>query len=154
MAAQNRKVLPPPSQLGVVVKDLSKAIEYYSQTFGLGPFHSFEFVPAKHWVKGVPTPIRLKLGKCQWGSLELELIEVVEGDIAHKRFLEENGEGMQHLGFFVNDYDDWVEHFKSKGVDVMMNAETYVEGEGHVRAAYMESDRVGGILFEIIEVTP
>ena len=154
MKKENKMTLPSPSQLGVVVKDLGKAIEYYSQTFGLGPFRSFEFSPAKHWVKGIPTPIRIKIGKCQWGPLEFELIEVIEGEIAHKRFLEEKGEGMQHLGFVVDNYDEWLDHLKEKGIDVMMNAETFVEGEGHIRAAYMETDRVGGILFELMEVKP
>ena len=32
--------------------------------------------------------------------------------------------------------------------------EAYVEGEGHIRCAYMESDRIGGISFELIEVRP
>ena len=35
-----------------------------------------------------------------------------------------------------------------------MNAEAYVEGEGRIRYAYMESDRIGGILIELIEVKP
>ena len=152
--SQKQMVLPPPAQIGVVVKDLGKAIEYYSRTFGLGPFQTIEFAPAKHWLRGIPTPIRLDIGFCQWGPLQLELIEVVEGDIPHKWFAEERGEGMQHLGFIVDDYDEWLGYLKGKGIDVLMNAETDVEGMGHIRAAYLTSDRIGGVLFELIEVTP
>lgn len=36
----------------------------------------------------------------------------------------------------------------------IMNAEAYVEEEGRIRCAYVESDRIGGILFELIEVKP
>ena len=151
---QRQMVLPPPAQIGVVVKDLRKAIEYYSQTFGLGPFQTVDFAPAKHWLRGIPTPIRLNIGLCQWGPLQLELIEVVKGDIPHKWFLEGRGEGMQHLGFIVDNYDEWLGYLKDRGIEVLMNAETDVEGMGHVRAAYLQSDRVGGVLFEIIEVTP
>jgi len=152
---ENEWALPPPSQIGVVVKDIKKAIEYYSETFGLGPFRRFEFIPAKHWIKGIQAPpVRVEIGKCQWGALELELLEVVEGDTPHKQFLREKGEGMQHLGFVVKNYDGWLDHLKKKGIGVLMNAETYVEGEGHIRCAYMESDVVGGILFELIEVKP
>ena len=53
MTKENRWILPPPSQVGVVVKDLGKAIDYYSRTFGLGPFQTIEFAPAKHWVKAL-----------------------------------------------------------------------------------------------------
>ena len=149
-----KMILPPPAQVGVVVKNLDEAIAYYSETFGLGPFQTVEFVPAQHWVKGKPTPIRLNIGMCPWGPLQLELIEPVEGDAPHKWVLEEKGEGLQHLGFIVDNYDEWLAYLKEKGIDVLMNAETDVEGMGHVRAAYMQSDAVGGALFELIEVTP
>jgi 4-hydroxyphenylpyruvate dioxygenase-like putative hemolysin len=93
-------------------------------------------------------------GKCEWGALEFEMIQVLEGETAHKQFLEEKGEGMQHLGFVVDNYDEWIDHLETQGISVLMNAETYVEGEGHIRAAYMETDKIGGILFELMEVKP
>lgn len=147
-------VLPPPSQIGVVVKDLEEAIGYYTRVFGLGPFQTMEFAPALHWVKREPCPIRLNIGICQWGALMLELIEPLEGDAPHAWFLKEKGEGMQHLGFVVDNYDEWLNYLAEKGIDVLMNAETEVEGMGHVRAAYMQSDITGGVLFELIEITP
>ena len=147
-------VLPAPAQIGVVVKNLDNAMNHYSQVFGVGPFQVIEFAPAQHWLKGKPTPIRLNIGIAQWGNLQLELIEVVEGDIPHKWFLDEKGEGVQHLGFIVDNYDQWLSYLKDKGIDVLMNAETDVEGMGHVRAAYLESDRVGGVLFELTEIKP
>jgi methylmalonyl-CoA/ethylmalonyl-CoA epimerase len=150
----SQMVLPPPAQIGVVVKNLKEAIDFYSQTFGIGPFQMIEFAPAKHWLKGKPTPIRLNIGLCQWGPLQLELIEVVEGDIPHKWFLEEKGEGLQHLGFIVDNYDKWLSYLRDNRIDVLMNAETEIEGMGRVRAAYVESNRTGGVLFELIEITP
>jgi methylmalonyl-CoA/ethylmalonyl-CoA epimerase len=149
-----KMVLPPPAQVGVVVKNLNEAIEYYSKMFGLGPFQTIEFAPAQHWVKGKSTPIRLKIGMCVWGPIQLELIEPVEGDAPHKWFLEGKGEGLQHLGFIVDNYDEWLNYLKAHQIHVLMNAETDVEGMGHVRAAYMQSDRTGGVLFELIEVRP
>ena len=44
--------------------------------------------------------------------------------------------------------------WKESGIGVLMNAETYVEGMGHVRASYVQSDSTGGVLFELIEVRP
>ena len=34
--------LPPVEQIGFVVKDIDEATEYYSSTFGWGPFQVFE----------------------------------------------------------------------------------------------------------------
>ncbi len=61
---------------------------------------------------------------------------------------------MQHFGFIVENYDEWLSYLKHEGIGVLMSAETDVEGMGHVRAAYIQSDRVGGVLFELIEVKP
>ena len=147
-------VLPPVSQIGVVVRDVKKAVEYYSKVFGVGPFQEFVFAPEKHLLRGKPMPLKLNIAMAQMGPVLLELIEPVEGDAPHKWFLESKGEGIQHLGFIVDNYDEWIAYCKSQGVEVLMEAETFVESLGHVRGAYMESDTPGGILFEFIEIKP
>jgi len=54
---------------------------------------------------------------------------------------------MQHLGFIVDNYEERLGYLRDRGIAVLMNAETDVEGMGHVRAAHLQSDHVGGILF-------
>jgi len=154
MDEKKKFTLPPVSQIGVVVKDLKKAIEYYSKVFGIGPFMTFEFAPKKHWLKGKPMPIKLNIAAAQWGPDMFELIQPVEGDAPHRWFLEKHGEGLQHLGFMVEDYDGWKDYLVQQGIDVLMEAETDVEGLGHVRGAYMESDKTGGVLFELLDIKP
>ena len=146
--------LPDLGQVGIVVRDLDRAMAYYTEVFGVGPFQIIDFAPDKHWVRGKPAPVRLKIGMAAMGPVHLELIEPVEGDAPHKWFLEEKGEGMQHLGFYIDNYDAWLDHLKANGIEVLMAAETFVEGMGDVRAAYVESDKVGGVLFELIEIKP
>ncbi len=154
MTEKQGLALPAIGQVGIVVKDIKKATEYYSNVFGIGPFTIFEFSPEKHWLKGKPMPIKLNIAIAQMGPVMLELIQPVEGDAPHKWFLEEKGEGLQHLGFIVDNYDEWLHYLKENGIDVLMNAETNIEGMGHIRAAYVESNRIGGVLFELIEITP
>ena len=53
--------LPPVTQIGVVVRDLDQAMEYYSKTLGLGPFNPvFELAPDKSWYMGKESPLRLQ----------------------------------------------------------------------------------------------
>jgi methylmalonyl-CoA/ethylmalonyl-CoA epimerase len=134
----------------VMVKDLKAAIDCYSDAYGLGPFEVFEFATAKHWVNGKLTPIRLNIASYQWGPIELELLEWVEGDVPHKWFLEEKGEGVHHLAFQVDNYDEWLNYLKDKGVEVLCNVEIDL-GTGTRRAAYVKSDRIGGVVFELQE---
>jgi hypothetical protein len=66
----------------------------------------------------------------------------------------EKVEGLQHLGSIVENFNKWLNYLKDNRIDVLMNAETEVEGMGRLRAAYAESNRTGGVLFELIEITP
>ena len=143
--------LPAVSQIGAVVRDMDRAVAYYSSIFGIGPWTVYEFVPEKHWYMEEPSHLKLTLGKAMLGDIELELIQPLEGRSLHKEFLETHGEGLQHLGFNVADYDALFDKFVSAGFKPLMRAETYVETyKGYLRACYFDTREVGGILFEII----
>ena len=86
--------LPPVSQIGVVVKDVDRAVEYYSSAFGFEPFTTHEFIPEKHWYMKKPSYLRLKMGKSMWDHLELELLQPLEGESLHEEFLRTHGEGL------------------------------------------------------------
>jgi len=143
--------LPPVSQVGVVVKDMQKAVDYYFSIFGIGPFTVYEWSPDKHWVMEEPSPLKLRMGKAMWGDLELELIQVLEGKSLHTDFLETWGEGLHHLGFHVPNYDDLFQRFLHEGFRPLMRAESYVPAyHGHLKACYFDTREIGGVLFEII----
>lgn len=145
--------LPALSGVGVVVRDIDKAIKYYSDTFGIGPFQTIVFEPDKHWVDGKPYPVKLKLAFAQMGPVELELLEPIS-DGPHKEFLDTHGEGLQHLGFYIDNYDEWMSYLKQQGIGILYNAEGNIEGLGHIRAAYLDSQagKPGGTLIEICEL--
>jgi methylmalonyl-CoA/ethylmalonyl-CoA epimerase len=143
--------LPPIGQIGFVVKDMDTAVKYYSSIFGIGPFTVYEFVPEEHWFMEEPSYLKLKMGKAMWGDVELELIQPIEGRSFHKEFLETHGEGIQHLGFNVPNYDEMFEKFRAAGFKPAMRAESYVETyKGYLKACYFDTRRIGGIMFEII----
>jgi catechol 2,3-dioxygenase-like lactoylglutathione lyase family enzyme len=128
-------------------------MEFYSKTLGIGPWQTLELAPDKSWVKGKPTPFRFKVGLCQWGNLQFELIELIEGDIPHKWFMDEKGEAMHHLAFAVDNYDEWMAYLQENDAEVLLSLETEMEGMGHVRAAYVQPARSGGVIFELVEFT-
>jgi methylmalonyl-CoA/ethylmalonyl-CoA epimerase len=143
--------LPPVNQIGVVVKDMNKAIEYYSSLFGIGTFTVYEFVPEKHWFMEEASYLKILMGKAQWGDIEWELLQPIEGKSLHKEFLETNGEGLHHLGFNIRNYDEMFDKFLEAGFKPVMRAESYVETyKGFLKACYFDTRRVGGVLFEII----
>jgi methylmalonyl-CoA/ethylmalonyl-CoA epimerase len=143
------------AQVGFVVQDLSKAIEIYEKTVGIGPFAVIDFIPEKSFIKDRPGRIELKIGIAQLTpELSIELIQVIEGEPYHKDFLREHGQGVQHLGFVTNEYDRVLERAGVLNIEVLMWAETDVPGMGHVRGAYLDTHALLGVLVEIIEIKP
>lgn len=145
--------LPPISQIGVIVKDMKKAVNYYSSIFGIGPFSVFELKPERFWIMEKPanhTNLRLLVGKGMWGNIEFELIQPFEERSLWKEFLDTHGEGMHHLAFNVPNFDEWFEKLKGEGFQPMIISESYLPNiKGNVKSCYFDTRRVGGIIFEI-----
>ena len=143
--------LPPVSQIGVVVRDVDKAADYYSSLFGIGPFTIYEFAPEVHVFNGEQTYAKIKMGKAMWGNIELELIQPLEGKSPHMDFLQQRGEGVQHLGFNVPNFDELYENFIQEGFKPLLRSGSYVETyKGDLKVCYFDTDKVVGVLFEII----
>jgi len=150
--ASKRLKFPNVGHIGVVVKDIDRVIGYYSLVFGIGPFEIYDFRPSKAWVHGREVrPFELKIATAEIGSANLELIQIVRGVPPHREFLEVHGEGLQHLGFYVESYDEWKSYVREEGIDILCEIEAEDQVRGKRRAFYMNSVEIGGVLFEIIE---
>ena len=143
---------PNPGHIGVVVKDVEKVVKYYSSVFGIGPFDIYDFDPQKAWLHGKEiSPFKLKIATADLGPVKLELIQIIHGKPPHRDFLDVHGEGLQHIGFYVENYDEWKSYVKGEGIEVLCEAEVEDQIRGKRRAFYMNSSEIGGVLFEIIE---
>jgi methylmalonyl-CoA/ethylmalonyl-CoA epimerase len=146
-----RLSLPPIEHIGVVVRDIATAIEYYSSVFGLGPWTVYEFAPEKQWFREKPSSFKLKMGKAMLGDILLELLQPIQGESLHAEFLKTHGEGMQHLGFLVPDYEETFSKFVKAGFDPLTRVEVYMETyKGDLKACYFDTRRAGGVIFEIV----
>jgi methylmalonyl-CoA/ethylmalonyl-CoA epimerase len=155
MSEERKLTVPPLVQIGIVVRDVQKAVEYYTRSFGIGPreIRDVSLGPDRCRVRGKPFTIKSHPDAfAQLGPIELELIEPPEDGI-HRWFLDQKGEGLHHLCFRVDNYDAWMDHLKKQGIEILMDV-VFDRPEGPMRAAYVESDKTGGVLFEFIESQP
>jgi catechol 2,3-dioxygenase-like lactoylglutathione lyase family enzyme len=143
--------LPAISQIGIVVRDMQKAVEYYQGVFGLGPWTVYDSTPDKYWFKGKPSHMKLRQGKAMLGGIELELVQPLEGESPFHEFLQEHGEGLHHLAFNTEDYDGMVRQFEAAGFRPLLQAEAYVETyKGTVKACHFDTRAVAGVIFEVV----
>ena len=137
-------------QIGIIVRDLDKAVEYY-ESLGIGPFEPMTGMVAKdRKVMGKPVPadsIGMKIKVAKVGPIEFEVIQPTKGPSVHMKSLESKGEGINHLGFFVDDIEKEEAKMVEKGYDVIYS----LRFEGGGGASYFDTDKVGGVLFEIIQ---
>lgn len=144
--------LPPVSQIGVVVKDLDAAMVYYADTLGVGSFNRvIEVVPDRNWYKGEKSPVRLRIGQAKWGRMEFEVIQPMDGKSIHQDFLDAHGEGLHHLAVIVDDYDAIVAAMAANGFKALQIMETYFPHKDKwVRSAFYDTDKVGGVILEVL----
>ena len=101
--SEGRKVeVESIDQIGIVVEDCDKVKETWERMLGIGPWTTM----TNTGTDAEGNPVEVKLAFAYVGDLELELIEVVKGKLAHSEWLAAHGEGLQHLSFFADDPDE------------------------------------------------
>ena len=134
-------------QVGVIVRDMDKAIEYY-EALGIGPFKSLDVTAIDRKVYGKPADdVKNLVRVAQMGQVEFELVQPVSGESVQKKSLKDRGEGIDHLGFFVDNIDEEVANLVKKGFKVISSGKL-VGGGGF---AFLDTDKVGGVFFELIQ---
>jgi methylmalonyl-CoA epimerase len=136
-------------QVGLIVRDIERSIEAYSRIFGMS---KPEFVVtdgqevAHTRYRGEPTDARAKLAFFNMGQVTLELIEPIGGPSTWQEFLDEKGEGVHHIAFFVEDTDQVVESLKENNIGVIQQGD-YTGG----RYTYADSAPALGVILELLE---
>ena len=89
-------------QVGVLVKDVDKAVRYYEEVFGMGPCDRGEmnaaFIPTGDMtIDGTPAEgLISKVAMLDVNGIEIELIQPV-ADTPYMRWLEKHGNGIHHV---------------------------------------------------------
>jgi methylmalonyl-CoA/ethylmalonyl-CoA epimerase len=90
-------------QVSFVVRDIEASLPAYTALFG--PFTTRMAGSSTMSLRGRPVSPTLKLAFAYQGDLEIELVEVVEGESPHAEHLATHGEGIHHVRFRVDDLE-------------------------------------------------
>ncbi len=141
-------VLKEINQVCVVVNDLKKSMEYYWTTFGIGPFTIHTYEPpflTDMMIRGKPADYRMKIAFAKMGSIQLELIQPL-GESIYAEFLNEKGEGIHHVGCYVDNLDEAVAVVEKQGISVLQSGKR--PGSGY---AYLDTEKTLGAIWELIQ---
>lgn len=124
--------------IGIAVSNLEESLKFYTEILGLT-------------VTGteVVTEQKVKVAFLPCGDSELELLESTSPDGPIARFIEKNGEGVQHIAIKVDNIDATLEELQAKGVRLIDEKPRY--GAGGARIAFLHPKSTKGVLLELTE---
>jgi len=122
--------------IGIAVKDLAQAKKFYTEVLGMT-------------VMGEETVEQQKVKVCfiPCGDSELELLESTAPDGPIAKFIDKNGEGVQHIALRVDNVEVAIADLKAKGVRMIDEVPRY--GAGGASIAFVHPKSTGGILLEL-----
>jgi hypothetical protein len=136
-------------QVGVIVKDIEAKARAWADIFDL-PIPNIiitDTVEHAHTeYKGQPTSARAKLAFFNLGQVALELIEPIDEPSTWKDQLDQHGESLHHIAFFINGMPEKIAYLTSKGVPLVQRGD-YTGG----RYAYMDGVSQLGLILELLE---
>ncbi|MEN6509887.1 MAG: methylmalonyl-CoA epimerase [Smithella sp.] len=121
--------------IGIAVKNLAQSARFYEM---LGIQSTGSEVVAEQKVKVSFFPV---------GDSEIELLESTSPDGPIARYIEKNGEGIQHLALRVDNIEAALGELKAKGVRLIDEKPRY--GAGGAKIAFVHPKSTGGILLEL-----
>ena len=125
--------------IGIAVRNLAESAKLYD-LLGIEPAGMEEVAEQKVKVAFYPL-----------GDTEIELLESTSPDGPIAKYLEKNGEGIQHLALRVDNLEAALSELKAKGVRLIDEKPRY--GAGGAKIAFIHPKSTGGILLELSERT-
>ncbi len=122
--------------IGIAVKDLDAAIEYYEEVLGLRCYKT-EVVHDQ----------KVKTAFFLAGQTKIELLESTAPDGTVAKFIDKRGEGLHHLAFAVNDVQSALDDAEEKGVTLIDRAPR--PGADGLQIAFLHPKSTFGVLTEL-----
>jgi methylmalonyl-CoA epimerase len=124
--------------IGVAAKGIDESVKFYTDILGLKLAGTEEVVEQK--VRTAFLPV---------GESEIEILESTAPDGPIAKYIDKNGEGIQHIALRVDDIEAALEELKSKGVRLI--DETPRRGAGGTKIAFIHPKATNGILLELCQ---
>lgn len=125
--------------IGIAVKDIEVAIKLYEDLLGIKATGVEEVKEQK--VKVAFYPI---------GDSEVELLQSTASDGPIAKFIDKNGEGLQHIAFRVDNLEAKLKELKDKGIRLI--DEKPRRGAGGTSIAFLHPKSTFGTLIELCEI--
>ena len=124
--------------IGIAVKSIAEAAKFWEDTLGLKIAATEEVAEQKVITAFIPC-----------GDSEVELLQATAEDSPIAKFIENKGEGIQHIALRVDNIEEALLELKEK--EVRLIDEVPRKGAGGARIAFLHPKATGGVLLELCQ---
>ncbi len=121
--------------IGIAVKNLDEAIQYYRDVLGLECYNIEEVADQK-----------VKTAFFQVGQTKIELLESTDPEGTIAKFIEKRGEGVHHIAFAMEDVATALNEAADKGVQLIDKAPR--KGAENLMIGFLHPKSTKGVLTE------
>lgn len=137
-------------QVAIVTKDIEASAKRWAAVLGMDVPKITTTRPGqevKVEYRGKPSGGQAKLAFFKLGQVVVELIEPVGKGTSWKQYLDEHGEGVQHLGFQVQDLNGAIANAQKSGMPVLHRGRYDKDNGDYV---YIDSAKALGVTLEFL----
>ena len=124
--------------IGIAVKNLEKAIDYYEKVLGLNCYSIEEVKDQK-----------VKTAFFKIGEIKIELLESTDEEGSIGKFITKKGEGIHHMAFAVKNIDQALDEVEQNGVRLIDRKPR--KGAENMDIAFLHPKSTFGVLTEFCE---
>jgi hypothetical protein len=148
-------LLGPTRQIGYVVKDIERAMDYWLNVMRCGPIFYIRSMRIRNFMyRGKPSDPELSIALCQNGPLQIELIQQNnDAPSAFRTFLDQGREGAQHLAYWTDNFDADLARAQAAGLVVEQSGQSGQLGAANERLVYFSAEDHPGTMIELSEIS-
>lgn len=146
------KIFGKVAQNGYVVKDIKAAMDHWVNVLGVGPWFYVEKVPTDYFRhRGVDSGMQFSAALANSGDLQIELIQQLNDEPSmYKEFLDAGHEGLQHVAYWVTNYDEVYNKALEAGLKVGHEGQI---GGPQGRFSYFDTELHPGSVVELSDIS-
>ena len=124
--------------IGIAVSSMEESLKLYTEILGM-KLEGTETVEEQ----------KVKVAFLPVGDTEVELLESTDAEGPVAKFIENKGQGIQHLAFRVDDIEAALAHCKERGLRLIDEKPRY--GAGGAKIAFLHPKGTNGVLIELCQ---
>jgi len=137
---KGRRLFTKVVQVAMVVTSVEASVRRYWEDLGVGPWKLYTLNPSNTsdmTFHGRPVQHSFRAALANIGDIEWELIEPLDNRSVYAEHLSTHGEGLHHVAFDVEDFEEATKELTSKGYETVQSGRIF----GNDTYAYFKLNR-------------